>query len=864
MQLLAQIGDMRMKKIKIGLLAVIAIAAVGFVSNLVLRYYLYDDYKECLSSYEVEEGAEFTPLNEKKSDVKGMELVAENDGYKLYTNLETTEIAIYDKVTKEITYSNPQDREEDAIANGVNKAELSSQIVIDYYNSARNSATINNYDMSIQHGQFVAESITNGIRYTYELKEPSSSTGMIPLKISEERLQTLVLDKLSDKEARTVKAKYKKSADGTYELTDGALKSKVGVSKLNKLFEKAGYTEEDYALDMGEQSEEEEKISFTIPIEYRLTDKGLNVSIPTGQIQEGGGAKIFRLQVLKFFGAAGQSEEGYMFVPNGSGSLIQFNNGKKDTAYSQHVYGIDPTAQSYVVTEEIEVARMPVFGVKRNDSAIFAIISNGDALANINADVSGKLNAYNYVYPEFNLREMELLDMFGISNTQSDTPVVEKNYYDVNLSVDYAFLPKEEASYSGMANYYREVLKEQGILKDKDTKEDIPLYLDIIGGVEMTKHILGVPHKEVYPMTTFDEAGKIVDTLSSEGINNLRMNYKGWFNGGIYHSVPDKLKVNKKLGGKQDMEALSSKIEEKGGKLFGDTIFQKVPYTSKRFDYRMEASKYYSGYVVSFGAVNPATARQTSTLEWYNELAYNVMSPKFLVRYVDKFTNKLEDVDITGIGLRDLGTYLSSDKKRTATINRQEAEEIVTDQFEKLASTNKSLLVNGGDLYALQYASDIINAPVSQSNYYIVDQEVPFYEMVIHGSIDYAASSINLSPITDETISKLKMIEYGVAPRFTFSYEDSSNIKYTSSADEYSIQYNIWLEDAISTYNEVNEALGKVNDSHIISHEILENGVRKVSYDNEVVIYVNYSDESLEADGIEVEAKSYAMKGGNM
>lgn len=853
-----------MKKIKIGLLAVIAIAAVGFVSNLVLRYYLFDDYKECLSSFEVEEGSEFKPLSEKKTDVQGMELVAENDAYKLYTNLKTTEIAIYDKETAETFYSNPVDREEDTIAKGVNKEELSSQLVVDYYNAARNSATVNNYEMSIQHEQFTVEALKDGIRYVYELKEPSSTTGIIPTIISEERLERAVLANLSEKDAKSIKAKYVKGSDGNYEISSAALKSKVGISKLNKLFEKAGYTEEDYEKDMAEAGEIDEKISFTIPLEYRLTDEGLNVSIPTKEIKEGGGAKIFRLQVLKFFGAAGQEEEGYMLVPNGSGSLIYFNNGKKDAQYSQYVYGIDPTAQSYKVVENTENVRLPIYGIKHPDSAIFATIDNGDALASINADVSGKLNGYNYVYAKFDLREMELLDMFGISNSQSDTPVIEKNFYETNLSINYAFLHKDRASYSGMANYYREQLISKGILKEKKAADAIPLYLDMIGGVEMREHLLGVPYKTIYPMTTFKEAGEIAKAFSDEGISNIRMNYQGWFNGGIYHSVADQVKIIKKLGGKSGMEALSRQLEAGGGKLFGDTAFQKVPYTSPRFDYRLESSKYYSGYIVSFGAVSPATLRQTSTLNWYNELSYDVMSPKFLVRYIDKYSKKIDNVNITGIGLRDLGNYLTSDKKRTALINRQQAKEIVSSQFKKLVDTGKDLLVNGGDYYSLAYATDLIGVPASQSNFYIVDEEVPFYEMTIHGAIDYASEPINLSAIADEKQNILKLIEYGIAPRYTFSYKGSSGIKYSSSADKFSVAYDIWLQDAINLYKEVSKALNQVANSQMISHEVMDNGLRKVTYDNGTIIYVNYQKQAVLCEGEKIEAQDYLVKGGEI
>ena len=94
------------------------------------------------------------------------------------------------------------ERDSDAIAAGVNAAELNATLTLTYYNAARNSATMNNYDMSIEKGQFTAESIENGIRYTYTLADLDSATGIVPLQITEERLQTLVLDKLDKKDAR--------------------------------------------------------------------------------------------------------------------------------------------------------------------------------------------------------------------------------------------------------------------------------------------------------------------------------------------------------------------------------------------------------------------------------------------------------------------------------------------------------------------------------------------------------------------------------------------------------------------------------------------------------------------------------------
>lgn len=838
---------------------VVLLLAAAAVILILTRYFNYSAYKQHLLSYEVEEGGEFVPLKEDSPSVPGMVLAAENEELKLYTNLETTEIAVYEKATGNITYSNPVDREEDGIASGVNKQLLSSTLNVVYYNSARSRATMNNYDMSIQYGQFEVEALENGIRFVYTLQDPENSTGIIPLQISEERMQTLILDKLEAKDARTVK-NYFTLKNGVYTLNDAARDSKIGMSRLNRFFEESGYTQEDYELDM-EGLEGVENISFVIPLEYRLTANGLQVSVPTGEISEGGGATISRLQVLPMFGAAGMEAEGYLFVPNGSGALINLNNGTKNSPYSQNVYGIDPVVQSYTVTELTENVSLPVFGMKNGDNAFLARITGGDALASIYANVSGNTNSYNFIYTEFSLREIELLNMFGVTGNQADVPVVEENLYDENLSITFTFLHGEEADYSGMAGAYRKQLQAEGVLTQTGG-DSLPFYLDILGGVEIQKHFMGVPYRGIYAMTTYEQAGELLDQLYKAGIGNIRMNYLGWFNRGVYHDAADKIKLIGKVGSKSELEALSSRLEENGGRLFVDVAFQQMPYTTKRFNHLLEASKYYSGYVVELGALNPATMRQTSTLEWYDELAYYVTSPKFLPWYVGHFQDRIARYDVGGIALSDLGSVLASDKKRTEVIDRQAAEEIVTAQFEGLKGTGKSLMEKGGNAYTFGYVTDIVDAPVHYSKFYIVDEQVPFYEMVIHGSIDYAGESLNLMDQDVDDALLLDWIEYGAAPKFTMSYEDSSNIKYTSSADMYSVCYTTWMEDAQEIYATLNGALACVQGAAMIHHEKLDSGLVAVEYDNGVTIYINKTAEVLTEGQVRVEPMSYQITGG--
>ena len=63
-------------------------------------------------------------------------------------------------------------------------------------------------------------------------------------------------------------------------------------------------------------------------------------------IEENGGGSLYRIRLLGYFAAAGADENGYLVVPNGSGSLIYFNNGKSNVEnYSQYIYDIDPLSQ---------------------------------------------------------------------------------------------------------------------------------------------------------------------------------------------------------------------------------------------------------------------------------------------------------------------------------------------------------------------------------------------------------------------------------------------------------------------------------------------------------------------------------------
>lgn len=854
-----------LQKILLGVLGAVVLAVLIWFAYYMFHYYLYDGYKQYLTGYDIEAGTDFNALKDSSKDVEGMELAAENSVLKLYVSTETGNVAIYDKRSGVVTYSNPVDADNDPIANNTNKNYLKSQFVINYYNAAKAMGTYDSYSMAVAKGQIEAQSIDNGVRFIYNLGDFSTNTtGIVPIYLDKNKLEEIC--GMLDETAQTNMRRYYSTEDastGMLVLNGVAQKNVKTIKKITGYLESAGFTEEDYEAQMELAGVEAAlPLSFKIALEYRLLDDSIEVSVPTSMIEENGGGKLYRIRLLGYFGAAGADEEGYLVVPNGSGSLIYFNNGKSSVEnYSQYIYDIDPIAAEYTLLENTQKVRLPICGICKEDSNILMSVEDGATTAFFTASVAGSNTSYNYVNTTFIVRNYELLSMFGSTGNEADLPLLEENMYDINYKVRYTFLDDEHTGYSGIANYYRERLIKEGVLNEKTASGDIPFYYDIIGGVKETASFVGIRYLKVMAMTTYEEAADIALDLKNKGIEYQVMNFQGWSNGGYYADVYDKITRLGKLGGKKKLEALNDTMESIGGRLYVDVPFQGVTSISKRYSSSFETSRYYgAGYVARFGAHNPSTLRITSSLG-YDENLYDLVSPKFLKRYVDAFIKKFEKLDIGGIGLRDLGDEVHSDKKRTEVINREEALDIVKAQLGKLAATDKNILINGGNDYSFKYATDIIDVPLRDNEFRIIDEEIPLYEMIIHGYIDYAGSQLNFHNSADTNEITLRMIEYGASPRYVFTNESASKMKYTALNKFYATKYDNWCDEAVSVYNEVNGILKYVSGETVVKHEIRDSGVRAITYSNGVVIYVNYTDYDAVEDGITVPAHGY-QKGG--
>lgn len=807
---------------------------------------------------------------------EGYELVAEEGGKKLFVNLTTSEIAVEDQQSGERWYSNPQDRESDSIANGANKSRLGSQLLVQYYTPNAQQVMKDNYLDSIAHEQFEVELLEDGVKISYIIGEKPAEY-IHPVAITEERF--LEIFEMSDKSAqRILNRRYTKydidemkEADANamlenypgladqplYLLRDGI--SGFILEEISAAFEAAGYTEEEKIADealAGMDSVASEDVYIGMSIYYSLDDGDLIVRMPIDEITFPENYPLTRVRLLEYFGAGGLEDEGYLFVPDGSGALIQFNNGKLSaTQYLSSVYGNDVAVRQGIQVGMTEQIALPVFGVKKNNQAFLAIIEEGSALAQIRADISGRINAYNTVSPVFQILQEDQVDLKELAGNNV-IMAYQQAPYEGDIRLRYRFLVEDEADYSGMANSYREYLYENDILSPL-TENKMPVQLEILSAVDLIKPIAGIPINTVQELTSYKESQNIIQDLHDAGITDLDLRLSGWFNGGLRQSAADKIKLQRQLGSKADFNALSDLAKDLDYGFYPDVSFS-FNYRNTLFDsfiQTRDASRFLDREVVELGEYRPSTMKVPPTANpfWY-------ISPETAAGYADSFLDSFSSYETSGLSIRDAGQYLGADYNRKSEVDRESALNIWTDILAEASASEQKVMLEYGNAYSLAAADVLIDLPAQSSLYQIADQSVPFLQMVLHGSVDYSLEAYNLASNSQDAF--LSMIETAANPRFVVMDEANSILKDSSYTQYFSVEYEMWREPILEIASELESIIAPLRTETIVRHEYLADLVSKVTYSNGTEIYVNRTALDYESEDVSIPAMDYLVKEG--
>ena len=189
---------MKMKKILSAFLSLVTVVGAITVTG-------YTSVMDASAAYEDKVDEDGNPIinyiskgySTANAKLKDMVLAREQDGYQLWIEEFTGEIAFIDTKTGDSLFSNPYD-----VAAGYNwasastKQRLLSQLAVTYEENCVEK-TMYSYTEAALRGQIHFKNIKNGLRVEYTVGE-LQTTRLVPRMISKNRFESMILDNIPD------------------------------------------------------------------------------------------------------------------------------------------------------------------------------------------------------------------------------------------------------------------------------------------------------------------------------------------------------------------------------------------------------------------------------------------------------------------------------------------------------------------------------------------------------------------------------------------------------------------------------------------------------------------------------------------
>jgi len=797
-------------------------------------------------------------------------LVAENANFALYINEINSYFKVLDKRTGEFWESNPTVKdpwELDPTKPITNSAidKQKSTLEISYFNNAGSLTTINNYQFSISHPEsilndegektFSIKYVENGVQVLYFIEDLEVDYLYFPKYMPKDEFEALEDFTMLNTLAYT---------GFNHDLNAYEIVNYVGMSRLVKrrLYEvfygKLDYTRE-RAIEENESFgyfEQFEKVFFEIGIEIKLNDKGIDTTIINESIVEPANVKLARISFLPLFGTAvsiegGTPTEGYIVLPDGSGAVMEFNNGKfYQNAYRKRLYGQDLSLLPYKMAEQQQKINIPLYGMVKENGGFAAIITQGDAMAAINADVSERIDSYNKAFVTFSLRESESVTI-GSGFNRYGVDLWTKDMVKTDFTVKYIFLEGVNNNYVGIAKAYQSYLVEAYNLAASDQTTQTILTTEFIGAYDRKEFFLGVPYHALESLTTFDQAKSIVKELNELGLSNMNVIYTGTMNGGLDSSIHTEADFERVLGGSKDLKSLYNYLSAEDIDLYNTIDLMTASDYNRLFDqYRYTASRIKGSLAYQFNYHYPTRLPYSETNYLHSGDDY-VINPLYYQSLYDKFAS---DYDYEGISFLNMGSIIAGHYPKDNALYKQEA---ILLQESLLEQVEYNVLLTNPLGYAIPFADYIVDLPTETTLYAILDYQIPLLQLVLSGIVDYSSNSINLSSDRSIQYQFLKLLETGSNVKYTLTYDSSQELLNTEYNYYMTTHYVNWLDQMNDQVTEMNQ-IG-IHQGYLVSHERLANNVFEVTYSSGLRIAINYNLSNVMVEGQVVFGMDYLV-----
>ena len=815
----------------------ITIAILGFLTFIVLRLIAVGKA--------VQPQFDYYEFNAEKHPAP---YVLENNKIRFELDPLTTQFTVTQKSTGKVWYSNPPEAQKDPLALSNEKNNMKSTMLIKYSTENGNEDTYDLFSNSVERNFYDIKASASEIRVDYTVGQMDREY-VFPLILYQSDLDKwceglskseknvilrayhkYTVSSFKGDELDSMLTKYPKMEDEPLYLVFENAQT-FQKEQLEELFGKQGFDYEDYQKnkELYKETNIKEVPAFNISIIYKLDEKGFSVDIPFDEISYRLKYPIVLVSVLPYFGAGGTEDTGFILIPEGGGSIINFNNGKtRQNGYYADCYGWDYAMDRKAVITETR-ASFPVFGIANGNSGFISIIESGAEYAGLTAEIAGKLGSYNYARFDYRMLHSE---QYEVTTRTTNAQFSFETSLPKGEVIHQSFIFTEEPSYVDMAKEYQNYLFAGS---KKTQNREIPVAVELVGAIEKKQQVFGMPKTRPYALTTYKEAAGIIQQIEDMGIKDVSYKLSGFINEGIRSTMLNKVRFIRQLGGKSNFKKLVKSVEDTSAKLYLDGSVQT--------QYRTGLFKGFFSYRDSARFVSDELCKlyEYSDL-WFGKDpdrdTYYLLRQSLRDKSADVLTKNAAKLGVDGISYKDNGKNLSSDFNDRHVTTRATARIAQQEKMQQANDKGLSIMINAGNDYALAYTDFVTNMDLHGNSYAIIDYTVPFYQIALHGYKNYAGSPVNLGYEKDQII--LESAETAAGLYYTFMEASPKKLQETYYTEYYSSCFDSWKSEFEDSYERYNRELSVVANSLIVDHEYVSDQVTKTTFDNGYVIYVNF------------------------
>ena len=567
-------------------------------------------------------------------------------------------------------------------------------------------------------------------------------------------------------------------------------------------------------------------VSITFTLKVRFNGEKLTTTIPFDSIEEDSETiRLQSIQVYPYFDSSYRLVDGNIFIPDGSGALIDLSTPTSaKTEYSAKVYGEDYgiATTSSVKANSPERVTMPVTATLYPDGGTMTVATSGAEYSKVNASVNGiGNNPYNRTYFSFHYREEYVKTYEGAGGIKTDRSFQQDiNHFDAQVTHT---LLGENCNIADVANLYRNNFL--------DLKQAVISSVGMRLQFLMAENKLGMFGRTKVDMTSTEFVEKVAQEVTFY-CNNLNVSLTGYQSGGLGGANPAIFPT----GSNSNYKRLSQELE----KLYVQLTFS-VDYV--RAHDRAGVSNYNLAQNVSEQFIVMPDVRAGSTA------TFNLLRPTYTDKLLSKDLDKLAQYN-AGIEFSSLGALLFSGYKQEV-FNRTE---LLQRHVNAVKNANVYSALSNPNDYMFGVMSSYVDVPLQYSAFIIETESVPFIQMVLSGYVPMYSKALNLDYTGKELI--LRLIDSNVYPSFILTEQDAIELYGTDSQGIFTSSFDVWKYSVKETYEQVNEVLKEVVGQSVQSRIMVQPNVYVTTYSNGVKVVVNYSKNAVEIDGRQIAAQT--------